>query len=256
MNVWEIAPQQIENLQGADGGPFRDFVCRVVAAHMTACGIPGAALCTDARNMADGGVDCQVSQAAPNNPEDRLRSKTCWQFKATSHNNITDQILRQEITKHYAAALIREGYAYRFCISDTITAEKKTQWETVLREEAKRFNPNAPDPQVLTSTCLARLASHFPAIVAAQIPVERFLHLEAWRRLATSLTKQYVPVKIWDAMETQIRAHADFSNLGRALVLPIHADAGLVKHAWFMKHWCKQVPQDRWCFTQVTRNPL
>jgi len=229
VNVWEIAPQQIENLQGGDGSAFRDFVCRVVSAHMTACGIPSAALSTDARNMADGGVDCQVSQAAQNDPHDRLRSRTCWQFKATAHGDITEPILRAEIKKPYAAALIKEGYAYRFCIADTITAEKKSAWEAVLGEEANQINPNAPKPQVLTSTCFARLASQFPAIVAAQIPVERFLHLEAWGRLSVSLTKQYVPVSIWDGMATQIKSHADFSNGGRALVLPVHADAGIGK---------------------------
>lgn len=42
-------------------------------------------------------------------------------------------------------------------------------------------------------------------------------------------TKKYVPVTIWDGVSTQIKLHADFSNAGRALVLPIHADAGIGK---------------------------
>lgn len=229
MNVWEITPQQVENLQGGDGGAFRDFVCRVISAHMTVCGVPSAALSTDARNMADGGVDCQISQAAPNDPHDRLRSKTCWQYKATSHDKVTLPTLREEINKEYAAQLIKEGYAYRFCVADTITAEKKNEWEGVLKEEAKLLNPNAPAPQVLTSTCLARLASLFPSIVAAQIPVNQFLHLGAWGRSIVLQTKQYVPVNIWDGVAAQIKLHADFVNAGRALVLPIHADAGIGK---------------------------
>ncbi len=229
MNVWEITSQQIENLQGGDGGAFRDFVCRVISAHMTACGIPSAALSTDARNMADGGVDCQVSQAAPDDPHDRLRSKTCWQYKATSHDKITEPILREEIKKQYAAKLIRDGYAYRFCIADTITPEKKNEWEGALKEEAKLLNPNAPAPRVLTSVCLARLASLYPSIVAAHIPVERFLHLEAWGRSIVLPTKKYVLVDIWKDVAIQIRSHADFSHAGQKLVLPIHADAGIGK---------------------------
>jgi hypothetical protein len=224
MNVWEITSQQIENLQGGDGGAFRDFVCRVISAHMIACGIPSAALSTDARNVADGGVDCQVSQAAPNDPHDRLRSKTCWQYKATSHDKVTVPILREEIKKQYAAKLIKEGYAYRFCIADTITAEKKSEWENVLNEEAKLLNPNAPTIQVLTSVCLARLASLFPSIAAAFFKVAQFKNLESWGRSIVLPTKQYVPVDIWKDAATQISSHADFANVGRPLVLPIHAD--------------------------------
>ncbi|MGB8368292.1 MAG: hypothetical protein ACLPYZ_05740 [Limisphaerales bacterium] len=62
MNVWELSPGHIESLQGGDGGAFRDFVNRVIRAHMAVCGIPSSRIATDSRNMKDGGVDTQVDQ--------------------------------------------------------------------------------------------------------------------------------------------------------------------------------------------------
>ena len=90
MNFWELSPKQVEDLQGSDGGPFRDFVNRVIRAQAAVCGIPNSAIATDSTTARDGGVDCQVSEAAIRDSSGRLCHRTCWQFKATTDDNITD----------------------------------------------------------------------------------------------------------------------------------------------------------------------
>src|SRR5262245_57086330 len=134
MNFWELSPKQVEDLQGGDGGPFRNFVNRLIRAQAAVCGIPSSGIAADSTTARDGGVDCQVSEAAPGDLSGRMREKTCWQFKATTHDNITDADLRREVQKPHCATLIRDGYAYRLCIADSVVAQKKTQWETVLAE--------------------------------------------------------------------------------------------------------------------------
>jgi hypothetical protein len=229
MKAWELNATQVEALQGTDGGPFRDFVNRILYAHAATCGIPSSAISTDSRNVSDGGVDSEVSQAAPNDVRNRLRDKTCWQFKATSHTSVSETKLQEEVGKDYSSALLKKGYAYRFCIADTLTAEKKARWEAVLNEKIKQINPSAPSAQVLTSTCLAEWASQFPALLLSQIPVERFLHLGAWGRSIILQTKKYVPVANWKNIAEQIALHIDYSKPASALIFPIHGDAGIGK---------------------------
>ena len=99
--------------------------------------------------------------------------------------------------------------------------------ESVLALEIQTLKPGAPQPQVLTSTCLAEWASHFPAIGATRVPVERFLHSEAWGRTIVRPTRKYVPVEIWEDITNQLQQHVDFSKAASSLVFPVHADAGI-----------------------------
>ena len=229
MKAWELNATQVEDLKGADGGRFRDFVNRILFAHVATCGIPSSAISTDSRNVSDGGVDSEVCQASPNDVRNRLRDKTCWQFKAASHTSISETKLQEEVCKDYSSALIKKGYGYRFCIADPLTPGKKARWEAVLNEKIKQINPAAPSAQVLTSTCLAEWASQFPAIVLSQIPVERFLHLDAWGRSIIFPTKKYVPVANWKHFAEQIAQHIDYAKPASSLIFPIHGDAGIGK---------------------------
>lgn len=229
MKVWELNAKHVEDLQGGDGGAFRDFVNRILFAHATSCGIPSSAISTDSKNVSDGGVDSEINLGAPTDTRNRLRDKTCWQFKATAHTSVTEPQLQEEVSKDYSSALIKKGYAYRFCIADTVTAEKKARWETVLNEKIKQINPAAPTAQVLTSTCLAEWASQFPASFLFRIPVDRFLHLDAWGKAIVLQTKKYVPVPNWKIIADQIAQHVDFSKPAGSLIFPIHGDAGIGK---------------------------
>ena len=53
--------------------------------------------------------------------------------------------LRDEITKPFAAELIRRGHAYRFCIADSLTPEKRDAWEGILDREATALARRSPD---------------------------------------------------------------------------------------------------------------
>jgi len=200
VNFWSIEPKHVELLQGGDGGQFRDFVNRIIRAEAYIHGIPDSAIATDSTNAADGGVDCKVSEAAPMDSGNRLRERTCWQYKAMDHSKITENILRKEVKKPFCAALLREGYAYRLCIADSLTPEKKTKWEALLKDEIQKINPSSPDPQVLTSQCLAEWATRFPAIITAQMDYYGFWHIENWGKGIVTLTREYVPVPIWESI--------------------------------------------------------
>ena len=228
-NVLTIAPEQVETLQGSDGGAFRDFVNRIIHAQAVICNISPAAIVTDSRNVKDGGVDCEVKEGAVADPSGRLRNKSCWQYKATAHSRISNSALREEVRKSYVSKLIREGYAYRLCIADSLTAEKQSKWEKTLRDEIKKINTNAPDPQVLTSTSLATWASNFPAIVVPFTGVDGFFDLGAWGKSATKATPAYVPVLAWDGIAKQIAEHIDYSKPTNCPTFPVHADAGVGK---------------------------
>src|SRR5580692_6095026 len=155
MDFWSLKPENVETLQGGDGGAFRDFVNRIIRGHAAINGIPPSAISTDSTNAQDGGVDCEVKLGNPHDPSGRLTDKTCWQYKAMEHKSISDAALRKEVNKPYASKLIRDGYAYRLCIADSLVPEKKAGWEQILSAEIKKINPNAPEPHVLTSSCLA-----------------------------------------------------------------------------------------------------
>ena len=231
MNYWELSPNQIERLQGGDGGPFRDFVNRLIHAHASVCGIPCSAISTDSTTAPDGGVDCQVSQGADTDSTGWLRGKTCWQFKGLEHSDITEEKLRREVRKPYCATLIGQGYAYRLCIADSLTAEKKARWEKYLEEEIHSLSPDAPPPRVLTSTSLAEWANRYLGVVATYLPFERerLLHLEAWGSAIVCPTGKYVPVSMWEPITNELKAHVDLSLSPKALVLPVHGDAGIGK---------------------------
>lgn len=228
-NVLTLTAAHVETLQGRDGGAFRDFVNEVIRGQAAMCHISPASIITDSRNARDGGVDCEVKQAASPDPSGRLGHKTCWQFKAWSHDKVTVKVLRDGARQPYASKLIGQGYAYRFCIADSVTAEKQSKWEKVLRDEIQKINPSAPDPQILTSASLASWASEFLGIVCRFISVRRFLDLDAWKKTATHITPTYVPVPGWSDISQQILKHADFSHEAQSLILPIHADAGVGK---------------------------
>lgn len=229
MQFWSISSRDVELLKGGDGADFRDFVNRLICSHLATLGIPTSTLATDSRNVADGGVDTEVRRGDSGDPRNYVRQPTCWQFKATSHTQISELDLRNEIKKAYSAKLIQAGYGYRFCIADSVTAEKQATWEDILKEEAEKLCPMGPVPLVLTATSLAEWASQFPAIVCSFKNQNSFRHLHDWRRNITAVTKRYVPVSVWEQTRLEILRHVDFRGATKSIVFPVHGDAGIGK---------------------------
>lgn len=235
--VWHIDGNDVIGLQGKS----HDFV-RIVnglLARQAEGAVPGAAVHLNVKDTEpDGGVDAAVDQGIPGDPTGFLGIPTCWQYKAQPKGNIKpgdgggqEAALREEIRKPYAQALIKNGYAYRFCIADDMADEKRKRWEEWLTDEAVRINAAAPPAMVVTASDLARWVNRHPALVAGEFrPFLRgFVCLADWHRDFRSVTREFVPALAWTAMADDVRRHVDFTRPTAIPTLTVQGEAGVGK---------------------------
>ncbi len=202
--------------------------------------LPDSCVQRSQKTVRDGGVDAIVDRPIPgeHDPTGRFAVPTCWQFKASPAGNIKPKrgkggqqaALRQEITKPDASRLITLGYGYRFCIADDMSGPTKARWEGWLLEEAKKINPVAPVPLVLTASDLALWAGRFKSLVVDHFCAElgEFSSLEMWLKEIAGFTPEYVPIAGWSDASRAIRDHVDFGRR-LATVLTVHGEAGVGK---------------------------
>jgi hypothetical protein len=108
--MWNLDQGDFAFLRGGGGEPFRHFADALIRTHGFVHGVGEAEILTSLRaNVADGGVDTQVRRAMDNDATEFLRVPTCWQYKAMSHSDISEESLPKEIQKPYAANLIAQG---------------------------------------------------------------------------------------------------------------------------------------------------
>jgi hypothetical protein len=212
---------------------FLDALLRALAA---VCSVPDREIITNQRvNLGDAGVDSQVNAAFPGEPTDRLATPTCWQYKAEAYRGYTpstrNKKLAGEINKSYAVELIQKGFAYRFCICDCLPAATRAKWETRLKAEKDRLNPQAPDPLVVAADDIAAWASRFPGLLRQFFhPELREVHdLETWGASARQTTKTYVPVASWQPVQEAVVRHATFSLPCHDVGLSLQGEAGVGK---------------------------
>lgn len=234
--IWQLDGNDVIGLQGDSPG----FV-RVVNALLAMQGQNSRVLDANVRlnvkdTEPDGGVDAAIDQLVPDDPTGFLGVPTCWQYKAQPKGNLKpkdkggqEAALREEIRKPYAVQLIKAGYGYRFCIADDMPAEKKSEWEGWLTDEAKQIDPQAQPAKVITATDLALWATRFPAIVGGQFRpyLHALLSLHDWHRQFTALTPTFVPSAAWTATAETVRRHVDFSQpIGTTLAVQGEAGVG------------------------------
>ena len=237
--MWKLRPHELLQFKGR-GEPFADFVDQLIRAEAAKGGLPQSEVATQLRvTIKDGGVDTQVSQAIPRDPTGWFGVPTCWQFKSVGADEINDKKykkkknnLQAEINKPYVKKLIAQGYAYRLCLLGDLTPLKKKDWEEQLKIEAKRINPDAPDPRVVDGGHLLEWAERFPAIVASLRELTpQVLHWEAWKINCYTVTQVYVSNPMWERAREQILQHVDFNSSGGVdkLCLLIGGAAGVGK---------------------------
>ncbi len=181
--------------------------------------------------VGDGGVDTKIDQGSTHDTMGWFLDKSIWQYKA-SDGSVSDGELTKEINKDFSKECIQQGYAYRFCICDSITAEKIAAWEKVLDAEAKKINPNAPAAKVITADDLARWFSRYPAILLRFFRrdlIGQVTDLKTHLSNIRSATPSYVDNPSWASIENEIKRHIDLNGERPDPVLAIQGKAGVGK---------------------------
>jgi hypothetical protein len=231
--MWTISSAvDIPLLRGGGGQPFTRFVNTILQAQCFAYGIPQTAIATTLRvNVGDGGVDTRIDQRAADDRTGYLGGPSAWQFKAESIARVTDSSITDEIQKFYAADLVRRGYAYRVCVCDEMTAEKKEQLNKALNAAAQAIQSGAALCHVLSAWDLAEWANRFPGVMGTVFhrPVTIARHWQAWDATQRAITPNYVLPDGWASRIDVIQQHLQFSSAPFDPVLPVQGAAGVGK---------------------------
>jgi hypothetical protein len=231
--IWEIDGRDVIHLRPDPGGVlFTAFVDDILVAAAQATGVPLSKLHQNLRtNRPDGGVDTALDTAI----SDRngwCDFPTAWQFKSADASTVTEKDLKEEVSKDHAAELIRQGYAYRFCICDELTDSKRKEWEAILLAEAKTLIGSAAVPRVLTASDLAKWACDFPSVILGHFQPQLATlaqGFQVWGSAITDLTRTFVPVAEWRPIGSELRAHLSFSNAPAKVVFSLKGVAGVGK---------------------------
>jgi hypothetical protein len=232
--MWTVDVRTLVNRTRSPGGDqFAGFLDSLIAANAISSGIPYSSLHTNQKtNIGDGGVDTKVTKGSNQDQTGWMIDPTIWQYKATDADGIGATYLRNELNKPYALDCIQKGYAYRFCICDSITSEKKKEWEEVLTDACRAVNSSCPEAKVVTADDLVTWVHHYPALILRYFyppAADVGLHLSAWRANLLTSTGIYVPVPEWTNTMDAVKAHADFQYQPPDAVLPIQGEAGVGK---------------------------
>jgi hypothetical protein len=235
--MWNVEPKMvIQAFRDGLGERWTTFLDELIRAQGAVSGVADCEILTCQRtNIGDQGVDTQVKVPFAKDSTGRLAAPTCWQYKAEAYKGWTpsskNKKLAGEINKPFAAKLIREGYAYRFCICDSLPAPTRKKWNDVLAAERDLINPNAPDPFVVTADDIASWVSRFLGLVRRFFRPELrdVWDLETWGKTTTEATPIFVPVAAWDRMRHDIARHVDLAQPAHDVVLRLQGEAGVGK---------------------------
>lgn len=242
--MWTISDTDVLRFKG-HGEAFTEFVDALIRAEGYVCGLLDSAVNANIRvNLADGGVDTQVREPITVSATGWFSSPTCWQYKASPFAGTSETDLKNEIGKPFAAQLIKEGYAYRFCIADSLPADKIREWEIILDGEARTINQSALTCRVVTADALAALASRMPGIITRffRPGLSKFLHLDSWGENERALTRKFVEVNEWSPVRASLEEHADFRKTRPDALLWLQRDSGVGKSRMVYETLASRLP--------------
>jgi hypothetical protein len=226
------ALEVIQRFRKPGGNEFVSFCNRIIYASCWASGVAQSEIWTTSRTDAkDKGVDTRVCKPIGNDRSGYFGSPTIWQFKAADEAGITAKDVRKEANKPRAKQWIAEGSAYRMCICDHLTPDKKQTLLDALCAATTEINPQAPSPKILSVDDLVEVANSFPALVLDYVPKldAMVLLFEAWSQLATGITKIFVPPPDFLALKDSVLAHVELANDVRSPVITLYGSAGAGK---------------------------
>ena len=132
-------------------GEFVRFCNEVIRTTCWAHGVPQSEVSTTLRTeIGDGGVDTRVGRGISDDKFGYFETPSVWQLKAADQARIGPEDATKEVNKPYARKCIENGDAYRLCICDNLTDEKKTNLQASVRDAVQAINNSAPAPKILS----------------------------------------------------------------------------------------------------------
>lgn len=230
-----IAAQHIYELRNSTGKPFTDLLDHLIRNSAGTLGIPPSAVLDNPRtNFPDGGVDTQVTAGAQFDPWGYFNGPSTWQYKAVALKDFIDSKVKEEISgssKNYVRGLLQAGYAYRMCIADDASAERKTEIKAVLDAEIKRVNPAAPDSIVLFASEIVAWVNAFPGIAAEMLgsSMKDFFYFATWQNRERAVTKTFVATPESAVIFESVQSHLNWKSKPSTARLTVSGDAGVGK---------------------------
>ncbi|MFZ0771579.1 MAG: hypothetical protein WCA49_14945 [Candidatus Sulfotelmatobacter sp.] len=195
-------------------------------------GVPQSEVSTTLRtDIADGGVDTRVGRGIPDDPFGYFETPSIWQFKAADETNVGPADVTKEVNKPHAKKCTEDGDAYRLCICDHLTDEKKSSLQDALKNGIRSINALAPIPKVLSIDDITVVANSYAALVKNYRP-ELFgtcTLFDRWAETVTRTTVKFVPYGGFESTKAMILAHVDFASPLKDAVLPLHGQSGVGK---------------------------
>lgn len=232
MDFLQPDERRIRELFQGEGAAFTSFCDALIRTHSAALGLLDSEIeTTSSVSDPDGGVDTKVRQNIPGDSSGWFCEKTAWQYKAKSYENVEKEFSKLLIGD-YLKNCIKDNYAYRLTVADSLTSEQRTLWENRLKASIAQINPQAPAPRVVTAADLAALAARYPAFVLRQfysVASSLALDLNTWKQSITVNTPIFVSISKWHPVQEKIRGHLNLSNAVPSVVVTIQGEAGVGK---------------------------
>ena len=127
--MFPIRAEHIYVLRNSTGKPFTDLMDRLIRSSTDIVGVPPSAIRENPRtNLADGGVDTEVTQASARDHWNYFTIPSAWQFKSMTTTSLSDRDLDEEIggkSKTYVRELIQKGYGYRIFLTRSLASSRE-----------------------------------------------------------------------------------------------------------------------------------
>src|SRR5450631_2775086 len=220
----------IQLLRQPGGAEFVRFCNEVIRTTCLAHGVPQSEVSTTLRtDIADGGVDTRVGRGISGDKFGYFETPNVWQFKAADQAGIGPTDVTKEVSKPYVRECIEGGDAYRLCICDNLTDEKKRHLQTALQDAVRAINASAPAPKVLGIADITTVANSYHGLV---MQYRRGLAgactlFERWAETMRKVTSVFVPYGGFETIKAMILAHVDFATPIKDAVISVNGQSGV-----------------------------
>jgi hypothetical protein len=226
------ALEVIQRFRKPGGDEFVFFCNKIIRASCLAHGVPQSEIETCSRTeIPDKGVDTRVLVPILGDNSGYFDQPSIWQFKAEDESHIGAADMVKEVNKPRARQWISEGSAYRICICDHLTPDKKQTLNDALCDAVADIKDTAPKPRILSIDDIVGMANSFPALVVEYRPGldEICILFDQWRKMAIGSTPTFVPAAGFEGTKNAILAQTDFGNEVPSAVVTLYGSAGVGK---------------------------